>query len=393
MGGSLDALKQAITDLIPVHCRGCVEMHNQPDVECFSREVGRFVALNVRLAHFVGHGIKQGFWWHPRPDNDQGEFQEPELFVAQIMLQKETVECVFLDGCSMGEVAQMLQQRGMKFVICWDGPVSDSVCVQFSKFFYEAMFEKFPRQWRHLFEYTCTRTRAHFAAMPMSVRRGKIVLLWTADGLHTQSCLHDLVPTTILDRSVKRKEPDTPAQSSSSSEKWVCPMCTFHNIPFIISCAMCDARNPSTNPIITSLQSAGNSTAEVEPSTPIDAPASQSVPCSSDVDEQARCAVVIGNSSYTSFSRLENPRNDALDVCTRLHELGVEVLGRMQDGSFEWQGPATGEVVPILDATAEDIEDVVEILSDRIVLDRQVNFAPCMCSRIFIIAEFAEFDR
>ena len=190
---SLDALKQAITDLIPVNFRDRVERHDQPDVECFAREVGSFKRRLMRLVHLVGHGSGSGFRWHLRRGNDEGEFQDGPDFVRQLMLQREIVECVFLDGCSMGEMAHMLQQQGMQFVIYWDGNVSDSVCVQFSKFLYEDMFENFPRQWRELFENTCIRARTHFAHTPPSAsRHGKIVLLQQTAVL----LLYDLLPSS-----------------------------------------------------------------------------------------------------------------------------------------------------------------------------------------------------
>ena len=165
----------------------------------------------MRLVHLVGHGSESGFRWHPRPGSDEGEFQDRSDFVQQIMLQRETVECMFLDGCSMREVATMLHEQGMQFVIYWDGPVSDSVCVQFSKFLYEDMFENFPRQWRELFENTCIRTRTHFAREPLSADRlGKVVLLSAADGQVQEPLSTDLI-------SRKRTEPDTPVQTSVTS--------------------------------------------------------------------------------------------------------------------------------------------------------------------------------
>lgn len=113
----LDQLKQCITNSMADRFQWRKKQHDQPDLECFMREVGAFMRLNVQLAHLIGHGGEQGFWWHPRSGRDEGEFQDPSDFVAAIALQKETLECVFLDGCSMGQIAHMLQQQGGSFHI------------------------------------------------------------------------------------------------------------------------------------------------------------------------------------------------------------------------------------------------------------------------------------
>ena len=79
-------------------------------------------------------------------------------------------------------------------------------------------------------------------------------------------------------------------------------------------------------------------------------------------------AVVIGNSQYAT-APLRNPPNDARDMSARLHELGFEVLGRSE-----------GEVGPILDATSDDIDSLVDMMCDRIVSDRQVTCYSFMMS-------------
>ena len=94
--------------------------------------------------------------------------------------------------------------------------------------------------------------------------------------------------------------------------------------------------------------------------------------------------MVIGNSQYVGIRKLPNPPNDARDMAKRLSELGFEVLCREQDGGFEWQSPATAEVVPIYNATSEEIDttgeeggSIVGSLRSRIAAGsgRQVDFA------------------
>ena len=89
------------------------------------------------------------------------------------------------------------------------------------------------------------------------------------------------------------------------------------------------------------------------------------------LSERVQLAVVIGNSGYIT-NPLTNPPNDAKDVALRLGELGFEVLGRVA-GTFQWQ-EASNTVVSILDATDEDVETLVEMVSDRIgnAIGRQV---------------------
>ena len=43
--------------------------------------------------------------------------------------------------------------------------------------------------------------------------------------------------------------------------------------------------------------------------------------------QQRRIALVIGNSAYQKFSKLENPRNDAVDMAARLKQLGFVLVG------------------------------------------------------------------
>ena len=63
------------------------------------------------------------------------------------------------------------------------------------------------------------------------------------------------------------------------------------------------------------------------------------------------------------------------------------MLGRRHNEIIEWQGLTVGAAMLIFDATANDIEGIVEILSDRIDLGRQVNFSPRIYGHNLIVAE------
>ena len=251
------------------------------------------------MAHLAGHGTRSGFLWWPSSSAGEVETIPKARFVEALESQRRsasrTLECVFLDGCQMQDIARDLHAAGLPYVIYWHGRVEDELSIAFSKNFYDTL-KGMPGQWGSVARHSWLATEMEHGSGRLE---GTLCMLWNDPG-------H---PGPALD----------PEWTVRHGEQ-------------------------STQPIRWQLSTA--------------------------TSEALRLAVVIGNSDYITAKKLTNPRHDAEKVSSRLRELGFHVLGRGESG-FAWQETPT--VAPILDATAADIDAIVETLKDALETGEQLT--------------------
>ena len=88
------------------------------------------------VIHFSGHGEEHG---------DGFVFDGEQLFDPESFLQlmqselKHTIECVFLNTCLQGGMAEALRRLGARWVVYWEGRVADATARAFAREFYTCL--------------------------------------------------------------------------------------------------------------------------------------------------------------------------------------------------------------------------------------------------------------
>ena len=113
-----------------------VESHPKPMRKDFKEALRGVKARHVLVIHFSGHGEEHG---------DGFVFDGEQLFNPESFLQlmqselKHTIECVFLNTCIQGRMAEALRRLGARWVVYWEGRVADATARAFAREFYTCL--------------------------------------------------------------------------------------------------------------------------------------------------------------------------------------------------------------------------------------------------------------
>jgi hypothetical protein len=113
-----------------------VEPHTKPRRKDFQEALRGAKARNVLVVHFSGHGEEHGDGFV----FDGEQLLNPESFLQLMQSElKQAIECVFLNACIQGHMAEALRSLGARWVVYWEGFVADATARAFAREFYACL--------------------------------------------------------------------------------------------------------------------------------------------------------------------------------------------------------------------------------------------------------------
>jgi hypothetical protein len=115
------------------------------DVEDLYKSIETARQRNMRMLHLAGHAKKQcGFIWNANDEATASKTFDVEaisLAIGAVAGQQGPLECVVLNAYSTLKMGQLLRQRGVPNVLCWQTPVQDETARELCERFFRPLVE------------------------------------------------------------------------------------------------------------------------------------------------------------------------------------------------------------------------------------------------------------